>query len=344
MSDHKQSTPLDQNLPEVAAAPGSDRRKLIIELIIQHYVSGTSKKLKLKDLAVSAGISRQALDRYYDDLKPYINGSRNISELTDDRDQKIEIQTQSAINAVESHYKDLIQKNQAAHEQAMKAAIDRHITTLMNDDLTLLHSHTISNTLERQTLLSDEYKKKISDLELKLALAVENYSGTSSMGAAKNNLVFNIGIEEISAKLGKDPDIDAFEDAKDDRIQEVRERLTTFANVPNVRVVIFAERYLSRFGYYADNYVARENETALIIRLPLFTRTEFINFTKNLPKAFKISVCVPHSFSEVEKKAQREFMFRNIPIDELKAADNADAPNVSWGFDEVVNFRISQGD
>lgn len=352
MSNHKQSASLDQQAQkaspeastEAAGIQGNERRKLIIDLIIEHYVSGTSKKLKLKDLSKRAGISRQALDRYYDDLKPFINGSRSISELTDSHDQKVEIQTQNAVNKTESHYKDLIAQNQATHAAELEAATNRHITTLMNSDLSLLYSHTISNSLERQTLLSNEYRNTISELELKLAIAIDQQSTAANVSPTKNNLTFNVGVEEICAKLGKTPDIDAFEDAKDEQILETRKKLTTFANVPNVRAVIFAERYISRFGKFAEQYITRPNETALIVRLPLFTRTEFLNFTKHLPKSFKITICVPHCTSEIEKKAQREFMIRNIPGDELKAADKADVPNISWGFDEVINFKIHQGD
>ncbi|MBH8612072.1 hypothetical protein I4N56_014915 [Pseudomonas mohnii] len=352
MSNYKQGTSLDQQAteapleasPEATGIQGNERRKLIIDLIIEHYISGTSKKLKLKDLSKRAGISRQALDRYYDDLKPFINGSRSISELTDSHDKKVEIQTQSAINKTESHYKDLIARNQARHEAELKEGINRHVTTLMNNDLSLLYSHTISNSLERQTLLNNEYRNTISELELKLALAIDQQPTRANVAPPKNNLTFNVGIEEICAKLGKTPDIDVFEDAKDEQILKTRKKLTTFANVPNVRAVIFAERYISRFNKFAEEYITRPNETALIVRLPLFTRTEFLNFTKHLPRTFKITVCVPHCISDIEKKAQREFMIRNIPGDELKAADKADAPNISWGFDEVINFKISQGD
>jgi len=33
-----------------------------------------------------------------------------------------------------------------------------------------------------------------------------------------------------------------------------------------------------------------------------------------------------------------------LPPTEIKGADNADTPNIAWGFDEVVFYRIKQGD
>lgn len=67
--------------------PGAQRRKLLIEIMVQHHLSGSRSKLKLKDVADYAGISRQALDRYYGDLKPYIAGRRDVADLVNGNDQ-----------------------------------------------------------------------------------------------------------------------------------------------------------------------------------------------------------------------------------------------------------------
>jgi hypothetical protein len=215
----------------------------------------------------------------------------------------------------------------------------------MNDDLAIHHSHTIRTSLEKQTLHSDKLKKQLAAAELQLALGATSRTPASQQSQRDSHkLIFNVDIEGICSKLGKNPDIDDLEDAKDEEIRKIREKLITFSSVSNVKVVIFSERYLSRFSTFADNLVIPEHETALIVRLPLFSRNEILNFTKHLPKQFKTSIHIPYCSSELEKRAQREFMFRNLATEEAKSADIADAVSISWGFDEVVHFKINQGD
>lgn len=346
MSKLSINTGLCEAPASIASLPNiEDRRKFIIDIIIEHYVSGSEKKLKLKDLADRAGISRQALDRYYGDLKPYINGKRNIAELATTDDDKIKIQTQNAVSQVELQYKSTIEKINNDHDYALKTTLEQHITTLMNDDLAMFHSHTIRTSLEKQTLHNAELRKQISALELKLALGAGNQlNPTREDTKPAHKLVFNVDIEGISNKLGRHVDVDDFEDAKDDEIRRVRDKLATFSGVPEVRIVIFAERYLSQFNTFANRFNGNGSETILIVRLPLFSRNELLNFTKHLSKQFKISVYIPHCSSDIEKRAQREFMFRNLLAEETRAADNADAISIAWGFDEVIHFKINQGD
>ncbi|WP_439854816.1 hypothetical protein [Pseudomonas yamanorum] len=346
MSKFSTTTDLCANYPSSSPIPNSeDRRKLIIALIIEYFASGTEKKLKLKDLAGRAGISRQALDRYYGDLKPYINGKKNIAELANSDDEKISIHIQNATRRASQQHQAALKKINNDHDEVLKAAIDSHITTLMNDDLALYHSHTIRASLEQQTLHNAELKKQISALELKLALGRGNPLNPHRETARDTHkLIFNVDIEGISSKFETHLDIDSFEDKKDSELRTVREKLVTFSDTPEVRVVIFAERYLSQFNTFANRFVVMSPETVLIVRLPLFSRNEILNFTKHLPKQFKISVYIPYCSSDIEKRAQREFMFRNLITDETKAADNADVINIGWGFDEVVHFKIHQGD
>lgn len=336
---------LHSNTDEKSPSVTEERRQQIIDLIIEHFTSSPTKKIKLKDLAEQVGISRQALDRYYGDLKPYISRKKDISELGSNEDEKIKIHTQNALNHAKEKYENLIRNMHAENEVTLKSAIDRHITTLMNDDLVIFHSHTIRTSLEKQTLHNSALQKKISDLELKLSLMTGNHVlGNSSTPKSNHTLIFDIDIEGIYNRLGKSPDIDELEDTKDREIRQIRDKLTKFSSIDDVRVVIFAERYISRFSTFAQNYVGKNDETSLIVRLPLFTRNEILNFIKHIPKTFKISIHVPYCSSDTEKRAQREFMFRNITPDESKFADSADTISISWGFDEVINFKITQGD
>jgi AcrR family transcriptional regulator len=337
-----------QQQGNIETTPGTgaeDRRQIIIEIIVQHYLSGTKKKLKLVDLAKRAGISRQALDRYYGDLKPYISGEKDITQLANSEDDKLQMQITNAIGQVEQRHAAEVEMLEESHKSILKETLDRHITTLMNDDLTIHHSHTIRTSLEKQTLHNDKLKKQLAAAELQIALGATSRAQTSQESLRDSHkLIFNVDIEGICTKLGSKPDIDDLEDAKDEEIRKIREKLNTFSNVYNVRVVIFSERYLSRFSTFADNFIGSEHETTLIVRLPLFSRNEILNFTKQLPKQFKVSVYIPYCSSELEKRAQREFMFRNLATEEAKSADNCDIISISWGFDEVTHFKINQGD
>lgn len=333
---------------EIKATPGTgaeDRRQVIIDIIVQHYLSGTKKKLKLVDLAERAGISRQALDRYYGDLKPYINGDKDITQLANSEDDKLQMQINNAVGQVEQQHASEVERLEELHKSVLKETLDRHITTLMNDDLAIHHSHTIRTSLEKQTLHNDKLKKQLAAAELQIAMGATSRTTTSQESQRNiHKLIFNVDVEGICTKLGRKPDIDDLEDAKDEEIRKIREKLNTFSTVTNVRVVIFAERYLSRFNTFAENFLGSAHETTLIVRLPLFSRNEILNFTKHLPKQFKISIYIPYCSSELEKRAQREFMFRSLAVAEAKSADNADVISISWGFDEVTHFKINQGD
>ncbi|MNL04359.1 hypothetical protein D3C87_1249270 [compost metagenome] len=255
------------------------------------------------------------------------------------------MQINNAVGQVEQRHTTEVHVLQESHKSILKETLERHITTLMNDDLAIHHSHTIRTSLEKQTLHNDKLKKQLAAAELQIALGVTTRAPISQESKKDDHkLTFNVDIEGICTKLGRKPDFDDFEDAKDEEIRKVREKLNTFSTVPNVRVVIFSERYLSRFSTFADNLRGSEHETTLIVRLPLFSRNEILNFIKHFPKQFKISIYIPFCSSELEKRAQREFMFRNLATEEAKSADNADAISISWGFDKVTHFKISQGD
>jgi len=61
-----------------------DTRKKLIDIIIKHYFDGGKGNLTIKAFAGQAGISRQAIYRFYGDLVPYATGERPVEELTKD--------------------------------------------------------------------------------------------------------------------------------------------------------------------------------------------------------------------------------------------------------------------
>lgn len=334
-------------------APGepgvADRRALLIKLIVDHHLAGNKTKLKLVELARDAGLSRQALDRYYGDLKPYIVGKRDVVELVEGTPLRSQVETQTVVNETEARYEQKLQKQQIAHEKALEKALSSHITSLMNGDIMLLESNKMRVALEKQTLHNGELLKEINRLELKILQAQGLVAGAGSKGRVlpdQNKLVFNVDIETLSMSYQRGMSLEDFETNKISEIRNIRDKLAKFKDTPDVHVVMFADRYISRFSNFADNYTSLRNELSIIVRLPLFGRSEFQNFIKQIPIEFKRSIHVPYSASESEKKVQRTFIYQKfqLPPTEIKGADTATNPSIEWGIDEVVFFKIKQGD
>ncbi|MFG0548925.1 hypothetical protein [Pseudomonas sp. yb_9] len=327
----------------------ADRRALLVKLIVDHYLAGNKAKLKLVNLAKDAGISRQALDRYYGDLKPYIAGRRDVVELVEGTPLREQVETQTAINEIEAKYEKKLEKLQVAHERALDKALSSHITSLMNSDVVLLEGNKIRSALEKQTLHNAELLKQISSLELKLMQSGGLIAGATALGRTlpdQNKLIFNVDIETLSMSFKRNATLEAFETAKSNEIRTIRDKISKYQNTPDVHVVMFADRYISRFSTFAENYTSLRNELSIIVRLPLFSRSEFQNFIKQIPTEFKRSIHIPYSASDNEKKAQRTFIYQKfqLPPTEIKGADTATNPSIEWGIDEVVFFKIKQGD
>jgi hypothetical protein len=328
--------------------PSNERRALLIKIIVDHHLSGSTAKLKLVDVAERIGISRQALDRYYGDLKPYISGKRDVADLVNGNALKVQIQTQTVVNDVEAKYQQKIEKLRKDHEKELEKSLSTYITSLMNGDLVLLESNKMRVALEKQTLHNAELLKQIHTLELKLGLSMGMGSSQAS-GASipkQNKLAFDLDIETLCMSHQRGTSLEEFEMAKSSEIRKIRDKLDKYAGTPNVHVILFADRYISRFRTFVDSYTSLHNEVSLIVRLPLFSRSELQNFLKPLSPEFKRSIYIPYSNSDSEKKAQRVFIYQKFPLPptEIKGADHADTPNIAWGFDEVVFYKIKQGD
>ena len=337
-----------QNPAEGGRGTGADRRSFLIQILIDHHLEGNPYKLKLKQLADRAGISRQALDRYYGDLKPYLTGRRNIADLVSGEDQKIKIEAQALLNESAEKHAQEIENLKIRHQKEMQKALDSHITSLMNNDILMYESTKIRTSLERQTLHTADLIKQNQTLNLQLALGAEgSATGIHLNGAPKQNkVIFDLDIEMLCSEYQKSKSIDVFEESKNAQLRKIRDKLSTYADSPNVHVVLFADRYISRFKTFAERYVSQREETCLIVRLPLFSRSEVKNVTSSLPRRFKVSIHVPYSESESEKKANRVFLLKGLvlPPEETRAADHADSPSINWGFDEVTFFRVKQGE
>lgn len=327
------------------AAAQADRRQVIKDIIVSHYTSGAIHKLKLKDVAKRAGITRQALDRYYSEFKPYIAGKKDVTDLVDGTAAKAMVETQATINATDAKWKARLDQVLVERDKEIAKAINSHVSTLMNDDIAMFESNQLRKSLEKQTLHAVELTKKNALLELKLATSFQREAPLQS-ASSRDKIIYDVDIEQLCIHYQRTKSLDDFEDAKEAELIAIREKFARFTSMPDVHVVLFADRYVSRFNKFAERYTTLPDETCLIIRLPLFSRAEINNFIKHMPSTFKKSLHVPYMPLDTERKAQRVFIYQRnaLPEQEIRAADSADTPSMTWGLDEIVSFKVQVGD
>lgn len=331
-----------------------ETRRRLIERIAEHQFSGRPGKLKLAVIASEAGISRQAFNRYYGDLKPYITGERPIGELMGGTEatttSQLLIQNQSYISEMEAKLAKIERDNQ----KALIKALDNHTTTLMNNDIAMMESNAIRVTLERQNLHVAELLKQVDSLEMaltreRLSMSSASTRTTGNMGSgaalpASQKLVFNIDLEKFCGNFAKDDDFTSFLDAKDDALDAIISKINKLDEGTAVSIALYAERYLSNFKLFAENYQPDTPGTHIIIRTPVYQRSAYLQIIKSVIPTSRWIVYVPTASTPAVKQAQRKFWFSKMPTSELKAADNAELPRIEWGFEQVIQLKVNQGE
>ncbi|MNG12878.1 hypothetical protein D3C84_965150 [compost metagenome] len=109
-------------------------------------------------------------------------------------------------------------------------------------------------------------------------------------------------------------------------------------------IVVFQERYISDFGSFCKTINPRPDHVLVALQLPLYSRAEIQLIVKELTPVASISIYVPYSSSEAVIASKRKFIYRGVPEEELKDADEARVPLMDWGFDSIQVKRIKQGD
>lgn len=336
----------------------NETRRRLVDIIAAHQAYQPSVKLGIVELSKRAGISRQAFNRYYGDLKDYASGTKPIGDLITDTSSK---RTRELINQNQVSLKELqvkMQQLDVQHDKETQKTLDSYITSLMMNDVTMHGANDLRVTLEKQTLHNLELKKLLSHMEIELARAKESGAGSSarpgSAGIAGAGGKSRLGSGEkvkLDLDLDKACEIyastkseDDFDDKKDLAIATTLKSINKLAIAKKCSIVLFAERYSARFSIFFENYQCRDDSTHLIVRLPVFDRTELKAFLDGLPPTQSLSIHIPFSKSKSEVSAQRGFYFRNIPNFELDAADAADPVAMTLGFDEIVHYKLRQGE
>jgi len=340
----------------------NDTRRILIDLIAEHQASNPSVKLGVGELSERAGISRQAFNRYYGDLKDYAWGIKPIGDLLVDTDHD---RTKDLINQNQASLKELQQQMSrlsADHEKEMEKTVDSYITSLMINDITLHGANDIRVTLEKQTLYNLELKKQINQLEIDLSRAKQttalknialvpgagtNTNAGSDAGASQRGekIKVDVDLTKAYAAYASTKSLDDYEDKKDIAINAATRSINKLATDKSCTIVLFAERYICRFGVFFDRYQPTGDGVHIVVRVPIFDGTELKKFVSNLAPASAIHIHIPFMPSVGDFNLQRSFFFKDIPEFELKYADAADPISITMDrIDQVIHFKPKQGD
>jgi hypothetical protein len=134
-----------------------------------------------------------------------------------------------------------------------------------------------------------------------------------------------------------------YEDGKENLIAKILERINKIGCKENVRIILFFDRYLTKYKNFVHEYKCINEEPHIIVRLPLFSRIDIKLFIKNIDLSGSIIGYIPFSKSESIAKAQRGFMFKNVPSFELEQADRLSSLSLDDGFDELIMYSVTQG-
>lgn len=323
----------------------STTRSKIVNAIIEENVKNPSVKLKIQDICTIVDISRQSFNRYYSDLKPYMNGEKPISELIKGEE---EISSDKLLSSYQSKIVELQNKLnglEEVHSKEIAKIKNNMTTTLMNNDLTSFDADTIRLQLQKQSLHNDKLLEKINTLQNELSKQQIIQSTNSAIPSFSAKFeVLEENFESIFKNYKDTDNIDTFEDEKDSAINRIITKLNKLSVNRKVVVIIFMERYLCSFNKFVQNYVFNSDTLHLFVRLPIHSISELKLILKKLNNQSGIQIYIPHSDSEAITKSQRQFFFRNIPNSEFQAADKPFIPSVQDGFDKVCQYRINQGD
>lgn len=326
----------------------AETRKRIIGVITDHFLRGPGGKLTITEVSERARISRQIFNRAYSDLKVYVTGNRPCSELLDSTDielLKLLAQCQARIKELE-HDKTQFDLDRAAAMSALRQTLT---TTLMCSDITISHGSEIRARLEKQSqhnslLVKDKLKLQAELIieRLRVIELTKISQGKSSVGG--DVLTVAPDLTEALKRYAQSKDAEAFEIAKDKAIDALITKINILAKSKKTVVVLYIDRFLAQFENYVEVTPRRMFDDCVVVRLPIFSRHELKLFAVKVKGASKLVVHFPICVNDLTKRAQRNFLFRDVPLIEREAADRMLPPQIEDGFDDILMMAINQGD
>ncbi|MHA6140929.1 hypothetical protein ACX3YC_26475 [Pseudomonas mohnii] len=327
-----------------------ETRERLIAIIKQHQLERRHTKLSVKLLSQSAGISRQAFNRYYADLKDYASGKLPISRLLlgdhASLNEIIENKDEQILRLVNE-----LKTARLSHKAELQAVVKNHLSTLMNNDITAFEADQVSATLTGQGNHNAYLSKRITDLEIKniklnLDLVTAEAADASSPveKSDKNFIIFELDLSNANKLYAVSNNFNEYENTKENELSKIIKKIKKLPNPESIDILFFQDKYLSDFKLFCNRLYPTKSRTLITIRLPIYSQEELKFIMKDLIPITSFSIYVPFSPSDAITVAKRKFSFRDIPPEELKIADDAKTPSITWGFESIHINRIKQGD
>lgn len=327
-----------------------DTRDRLVTIIKQHQLDNGQSKMSVEALSKAAGISRQAFNRYYSDLKDYSTGKLSIARLLVDDSaslQELVENKDERIARLESELSSI----QAKHKAELDAVTDNYLSTLMNNDIMAFDAGQLAATLTGQGNHNAYLNNKVTEQEVqiaKLTMDLVNASTSEAHQAReksdKNFIAFDLDLRAAKKAYAQTRNFDEYEDAKHIAISKIEESIKKLPTPETIDILFFQDKYISDFKVFCNRVFPAKGRTLIVIRLPLYSQEELKLAMRNLTPISSFSIYIPHSSSEAIISAKRQFSFRDIPPEELKIADSARMPLPSWGFESIQINKIKQGE
>jgi hypothetical protein len=320
-----------------------DTRTRLINLIKDHQLENGLSKLKISTLSDQAGITRQAFNRFYGDLKPYTQGLSIAPLLTDDSNAALDLLARREHEL--QQLRDEISTIKSQHAKDLTTAINKHITTLMNSDLIMFDAKSMEATLENQSKHNNLLKRQLmhaqvqnANLSTDLASLELHEIGRNPhlKKTAKNFMSLGMNFAEFAIHSNS---LDAFEDAKDDQLNRHIKTLKKLSGPDRIEIHLFQERYVSSFKEFCDGLPAKDDMLTVVIQTPVYAQAELKSLLRQLIDFSSVTLHIPYQASQAAQVAFQKFHFRQIPSLEFEEANKSRVPQFDWGFDSIKIFR-----
>ncbi|VVM87569.1 hypothetical protein PS619_02643 [Pseudomonas fluorescens] len=318
-----------------------DTRQRLINIIINHHFSSAGKRLQVGKIADEASITRQAFHRYYGDLLGYIKGDKPVGELLPGGDQEsvsdLLIGSRSRVVELENELSAIKER----HSTELKTILDKHTTSLMNNDITLLETDDTRITLEKQTTLIQNYSEQILSLKAQITkskIISTNESMSSTIGS---RVVLNPKLDSAMASYKKDNNYNNYLDSKDKEISKLLTKINNFTD-EKINLIIFIDKHLCGLSNFLE-MLPPSRSPEIVLRAPIFTAIELRNLIRKITAPLRISVFIPDFTSAAEASAQRAFRSANLPTEEIKLSEKADHIYLTKGIESVVYLSAKNG-
>ncbi|WP_430491715.1 hypothetical protein [Pseudomonas fulva] len=327
-----------------------DTRDRLVTIIKKHQLDNGQSKMSVEALSKAAGISRQAFNRYYSDLKDYSTGKLSIARLLVEDSASLQELLESKDGRI-ARLESELSVIQAKHIAEIDAVTDNYLSTLMNNDIMAFDAGQLTATLTGQGNHNAYLNKKVTELKVevaKLTMELATTSGNETHQVReksdKNFIVFDLDLRAANKAYIETRDFSNYEDAKHLAISRIGESIKKLPTPETIDILFFQDRYISDFKLFCKRALPAKGRTLIVIRLPLYSQEELKLAMRNLAPISSFSIYIPYSSSEAIISAKRQFSFRDIPPEELKIADAARIPLPSWGFESIQISKIKQGE